>query len=220
MTSGYQNSVIQFVYWYPPVELTENINSVQNVYFDSSTQLVIMQFNIPDAWWLAHNSLLTGSNPVAGLGFTLSEILTSSGQETIYVTPKAYTNWYNNNLSTLQSLPNYSLFQKIYLQMTSPQGTFTDQNQATAAFVTANNYKWVPMAEFSQNINAYTTNNVANYPPLVPVETVDTSELYALAAEGQAQSPLSTIIPTVPTWEIWAAGGVVGLLALAWIFTR
>ena len=72
------------------------------------------------------------------------------GQGDIYLTPEAFTNWYNNNQSAISSSGMSSTITSFYNQLLQPIGNFSNQEDYTANYIASQGWYWLSWSQYQQ----------------------------------------------------------------------
>jgi len=178
-TSTSSDMIMQFVYWYPPSEMTQSTISAigTNGYYG----------------FIAVNLDLGVIATLFGIPIVYMPNAQNTGQ--IFLTPEAYTTWYINNIETLAG--NTTL---TWLETTleSPVNGYSNYEEANKAYIEQLGYYWKPYTS-----GYATTYNVADS-ALDPVKLygLSSSELYMLIAPAGSTSTTTLNQGALQT-EMW-----------------
>ena len=197
--------VVAFVYYYPP---TLNVANIHSITFDSFTQCVNMNY-VPGL-----NSL----NPLADWGSV-----------SLYMTPEAYTNWYNDTYKYIQNSAMSADLTAMYQQMSARVGNYPNQEAATQAYIGQKGWSWLAYSNWlgsvdyqtqqgQQLFNAWEASNTNELYVLLSTNPADGNDGTGTAAPGTGTPP--TPPPSVntqlvfPPWVPWAIIGIGALFLI------
>jgi len=160
-TSTSQDTIMQFVYYYPPSEMTpEDISAIGG---DGYYGFILVNIDL-------------GS--IAGTNIVFMPNANQTAQ--FVITPEAYTTWYNNNLQQAQE--NTTL-QTIYTAESEPVNGYENANAEVTAYLEKQGFYWKPYV--SNYASLYNVDSSA----INPVnEGLSSDNLYMLIRSASASS--------------------------------
>ncbi|MGI0060179.1 MAG: hypothetical protein ACREBJ_10480 [Nitrosotalea sp.] len=208
-------TLIEFVYYYPPAFVINNILSVGLDQY----QMVYMEYK----WYPI-------SQPAAG--FTNIESFANEiypltyGGETVYIymTPEAYTNWYGNNTTAILASSQSQSLSGLYNTLKG-----SNQEQITAEYVSAQNWQLISYNAYVQSLPSGT---------VLPLKYIfqeenDKTQLYALidtsgnfgwspvgngpATNAITQQTNNTI--SIPAW-LYLGGAAIAIIVVVILMNR
>jgi len=164
-TSTSSDTIMQFVYWYPPYEMTESdISAIGSL---GASGLVAVNIDTGILFNLFGNNIVN--------------MASSTNTAQIFLTPEAYTNWYKNNIETLAGNTTLTFWATT---LESSANGYSDYEEANQAYIEKLGYYWRPY-----NSSYANTYNVASA-SIDPVKSYGfpSTELYMLIAPAGSTS--------------------------------
>ncbi|MEM0050096.1 MAG: hypothetical protein QXW39_06155 [Candidatus Bathyarchaeia archaeon] len=148
------DTIMQFVYWYPPSQMTAS--DISGIGGDGYYGFFLVNIDL-------------GS--IGGTNIVFMPNATKSAQ--IVLTPDAFTAWYQNNLASASANSTLAF---LYQSATEPVNGYADMNAETAAYLAQQGFYWEPY-----NPNYAQTYNVSSS-AIDPVQQYGftSNELYML----------------------------------------
>ena len=154
------DTIMQFVYWYPPSEMTpEDISAINS---DGAYGLILVNIN-------------TGT--LFGTNIVFMPFANNTAQ--IVLTPQAYATWYQNNYAKASE---NSTLTAIYNFVSQPINNYPNDNAQVGAYLQQQGFYWKPYV--SNYANYYNVDSSAINP--VQAYGFTSNELYMLIRSEQA----------------------------------
>jgi len=154
------DTIMQFVYWYPPSEMTpEDISAINS---DGAYGLILVNID-------------TGT--LFGTNIVFMPFANNTAQ--IVLTPQAYATWYQNNYAKASENPTLTA---IYNFVSQPINNYPNDNAQVGAYLQQQGFYWKPYV--SNYANYYNVDSSAINP--VQAYGFTSNELYMLIRSEQA----------------------------------
>ncbi|MGC8621855.1 MAG: hypothetical protein ACP5U0_08090 [Caldisphaera sp.] len=125
LKDDYMDTLMQFVYFYPPSQMNPN--------------------NISAIGTNGTYGLLSINLDTALMFDNIVYMPTSTNTAQIFITPEAFTNWYQNNISQTLNNSNLSFIYKYLVNPVTLNGvTYSNVNDEVKAYLSNNGFYWVP----------------------------------------------------------------------------
>lgn len=132
--------ITEYVYYWPPAQMTPS--SVVGLNSDE-IGMIIVDFAV-------YNNV--ASQIESGATTLFGGTAVGLNQYTITITPQAFVGWYQQNLSTIKTLKDYSLIQNIYQFLTSPYQGLQSELAYVDFYLSNEGYYWKPYSQAQNGI--------------------------------------------------------------------
>lgn len=168
-----EDTIVQYVYYYPPPQMTPtNITSISSNGF-----LGLIAVNLM-------STIEIGNYDIGNFG-----------TQSIFLTPEAFINWYNNNIEKIQSAgQSGQTLTSLFNDLNSSVNTFSNAEDELQAYLSANGFYFI---NYTNSIGQYNSLSSAINP--VNSYNFTSTELYILIKKYESQQTITSYTTTGTT---------------------